>query len=235
MKGVRRLLGVVLVSGVLVACGTSGDSGTSEAGATESSTSGGGVSEADATAATLLDAGFGQQDQFVWVTALVRNDSDTVGQTVIVHFNALDASGNTIKSADQVEAFSRPGETLAVGTQMTVSQEEVAKVKANLLVEDSGAFSDEPFPTMPVSDMQVTKRQYGGWQAQFTLKNPTSEPVQNPRIGIVCFAGDTIIGGRSTYPALVPANGTTVVESDVMVSGKPERCEAYVGAPAARS
>ena len=40
---------------------------------------------------TLKEAGFGQTDEYVWVTALVHNNSAYVGQTVTVNFNVLDA------------------------------------------------------------------------------------------------------------------------------------------------
>lgn len=230
----RRLVHVLaasaLLGGLLAGCGgsDSGRSGGSANGAGHSSNRG-----KDATAATLVKSGFGQDGEYVWATSLVHNDSGVVGQTVTVHFDLKDASGNLVKSADQVEAFSRPNEDLVVGNQVDVPRRtKITTVKASLNVEDEGAFSDKPFPEMPTSK-PVLKKVYGAWQAHFELTNPTSKPVKNPRIGIVCFdARKRIVGGTSEFPELVPPKGKVAVDTvGLTVSGKPHACKAYVGAP----
>ncbi len=43
------------------------------------------------------------------------------------------------------------------------------------------------------------------WHAKFTIKNPTDEPLQSPRIGVICKGADgKVNGGGSDYPDLVP-------------------------------
>src|SRR4051812_45547461 len=100
-----------LLSGVIAGCGSSG--GSSGSGSNSNRVE-------DATAARLMKSGFGQDGEYVWVTSLVHNDSGVVGQTVTVHFDLKDTSGILVKSADQVEAFSRPNEELNVATQVDV-------------------------------------------------------------------------------------------------------------------
>jgi hypothetical protein len=108
-----------------------------------------------------------------------------------------------------------------------------ATVESTLLIEDNGAFPDEPFPEMKTSRVKVVSDSYGGWTANFELNNPTDQPVQNPRVGIICFnAANKIIGGGSDYPDLVPPSGKVLVEGRIITSGKPASCKAFVGAPA---
>ncbi|MFF7550601.1 hypothetical protein ACFZCU_44355 [Streptomyces canus] len=82
----------------------------------------------------LVASGFGQQDEYVWVTSLVRNTSPHVGQTVTVQFNVLDANNKIIGSESQVENFSQPDQLLVVGTQVDVKPSEKAQlVRTGLL------------------------------------------------------------------------------------------------------
>lgn len=189
---------------------------------------------ADKTAATLVKSGFGQSGQFVWVTSLVHNDSKAVGQTVTVHYDLLDASGARVKKADAMASFSRVGEDLAVGAQVAVRPGiEVASVNARMTVKYTGSLAGAYFPALTVSNMKVVKAASGSWTMQFDVANPTARPVQSPRIGVICFNGKgKIIGGASDYPARVPAKGKTAVRpAGAIVSGKPAKCEAYVGPP----
>jgi hypothetical protein len=55
------------------------------------------------------------------VTSLVENQAeDNVGQFVTIQFNLLDSDGEILASTEQVEAFSRADQKLAVGTQVDI-------------------------------------------------------------------------------------------------------------------
>lgn len=182
---------------------------------------------------TLKESGFGQHDEYVWVTALVHNNSKYVGQTVTVNFNVLDQAGEILKSESQVEAFDRPEADHIIGTQVSLNPgEKAAKVEATLDVAAEGTFSDKPFPTLPTTDVSLTK-EFGTHKASFVLSNTLGQPLKSPRINVLCRdAAAKIVGGGSTYPDLVPAGGKSKVEANLLVSGTPKSCEAFVGAPA---
>jgi hypothetical protein len=188
---------------------------------------------APAELGTLKEAGFGQRGEYVWVTAVVHNNSKYVGQTVTVNFNVLDAGGQILKSASQVESFSQPQADHILGTQVDLaSGEKAAKVEATLDVEAAGAFSDQPFPAMPTLQVSMTK-DYGSVEASFVLSNPLAQPVKSPRIDVICRdAANKIVGGGSDYPELVPAGGKSKVDARVIVSSSPKTCSVFVGAPA---
>ncbi|MGW0420517.1 hypothetical protein [Streptomyces sp. NPDC003015] len=179
----------------------------------------------------LVASGFGQQDEYVWVTSLVRNTSPHVGQTVTVQFNVLDANNKIIGSESQVENFSQPDQLLVLGTQVDVKpNEKAAKVKATLLVEDEGTFSTKPFPKIPTSAVHVSKGEYGDTTGTFEVSNPTTTPLKDARVGVICYdAKRNVIGGSSEYPDLVPPSGKIRVESTLNTLGIPAACDAYAG------
>lgn len=180
---------------------------------------------------TIKASGFGQRDQYVWVTALVHNNSTDVGQAVTVSFNVLDDTGTLLKTQSQVEAFYRPGADHVLGTQISLDPgQKVAKVEASLDVEANGAFSDKAFPPAPTGPVTVRTDEYGQTVASFELSNPLTVALKSPRVGVVCTnASGAIVGGGSSYPELVPASGRVKVDTDVLVSGKPSACSPYVG------
>jgi hypothetical protein len=182
---------------------------------------------------SLVVSGFGQEGKYVWATALVHNDSDKVGQTVIVTFSAKDAAGQVIRSTDQVEAFSRLGQDLAVGTRLDVGEgTHIATVEATLVVEDEGVFSAAPFPELTTGPVEIAPGTFGGWAANFELTNPTDQPLTIPRLGVMCHdSAGKIVGGGSSYPDFVPASGTVFVECRIITSGEPAGCEVFAAAP----
>ncbi len=191
--------------------------------------------DADAdTKHTLVKSGFGVADGYAWVNAVVRNDSDKIGGTVVVNFNLLDAGGDIIVSGTQTEAFSRAGQSLVLGTQLEVpAGAKPSKVEATAQVKYPGIGPAEAFPELPVGPVKVGKSEFGGFEASATLTNPTAEPLNSPRIGVICLnAAKEIIGGSSIFPDLVPPNGKVKVETNsLIVSGQPASCEMYAGAP----
>ena len=223
----------LLVCSVLVfaLAGCASDTGQAEA-ESESPKAAATKSSAPSELGTIKASGFGQDGEYVWVTAVVHNNSTYVGQTVTVNFNVLDKQGEILESESQVESFSRPKSDHAIGTQVTLEPgQKAAKVEATLDVEAAGAFSDQPFPEMPTSAVKVAQK-YGAQEASFELTNPMSEAVKSPRIQLVCSdAGGSIVGGGMAFPDLVPAGGKIKVDTNVIVSGKPQECSAYVGAP----
>lgn len=182
-----------------------------------------------AKAGEIIKTGFGQKDDYVWVGSLVKNNTDEAGATVTVHYNVKDAAGKILVSESQVESFSRGGELLVVGTQLDVPPgTKAATVEADLVVEPDGI--GQEFPEMQVGEVTIGKDEYGATAATVEITNPTDEPVQSLRLGIICLdATGKIIGGTTEYPD-VPPNGTTRVDTlSLIVSGAPEKCEAYPG------
>lgn len=229
---VATAMTAVATATVLAACSStsaSHDSSTGKAGSTASAKKGG--KSKSKPAGELLASGFGQSDEYVWVTSLVKNNASTVGQTVTVQFNLYDKTGALIGSDSQVESFASIGQLLAAGTQIDLkAHQKAARVKATLLVEDEGVFSDEPFPAIKTSAVKVGKDEFGGVSASFDVMNPTNKPLKDPRIGIICYnAKKQIIGGSDEFPDLVPPSGKYHVDSSVNVSGTPATCTAYAG------
>jgi hypothetical protein len=230
-----RSVALICAAGVfaLSACASGSTPPTSAPAPTTAQTPPVARSSAPKELGTIKASGFGQQDQYVWVTAVVHNNSDLVGQTVTVNFNVLDNQGNLLKSQSQVESFFQPGADHAVGTQVGLEPgQKAAKVETTLDVEASGTFSDKPFPTLPITKVKVGKGQYGEDVASFEVSNPLTVALKSPRIAVVCTdAAGAIIGGGSEFPTLLPASGKVKVDASINVSGKPARCTVYSGPP----
>jgi hypothetical protein len=183
----------------------------------------------------LVDSGFGRDGRYVEAVAIVENLSDHGGQTVTVNFDLLDDSGDIITSVSQVEAFTFPGQQLAVGGFADLgagSKDKVASVEPTVQIEDLGTYK-ETSVDFGTADGTIVPNGFGGWSAKFTIKNPTSTPLRDPRIGIACRGADgTINGGGQEYPERVPANGKIVLDQTTLtVSGEPESCTAYIAGP----
>lgn len=229
----RLLAGAALVVS-LSACGTDDtlEPAPSASPETAVATTEAASTSAPADLGTLQEAGFGQTDEYVWVTALIHNNSAYVGQTVTVNFNVLDADGNILASESQVESFSMPEADHIIGTQVSLAPgETAAEVEAALDVEASGAFSDKPFPEMPTGPLEFTE-EYGFYTASFELSNTLETSLKNPRVSLLCRDDvGSIVGGGSTYPELVPAQGKVKVDVNLLASDEPKDCTVFVGAP----
>jgi hypothetical protein len=226
---IKRMVLGTLAAAVLTACGGTDpdvvDSQTSKAAPSEAASS-----EAAKPQGTILESGFGQSDEYAWVTALVQNESDRAGQTVTVNFNVKDASGQLIASGSQVAAFNWVGQKLPVGTQVDLGKRaKAATVEATVLVKDDGTFDDEvvdnDWGTFPGKIYQ----QYGTWGAKFQVKNPTSEPLDGSAVEIICHdASGKVVGGASAYPELIPPSGETLVDASSIYAVKPHDCVGYL-------
>jgi hypothetical protein len=193
---------------------------------------GGNEDQSQAKSARLLKTGFGQSGEYAWVTSLVENQAeDNVGQFVTVQFNLLDSDGEILASTEQVEAFSRADQRLAVGTQVEIPDRgKVAKVEATMEVSDHQNVDADPFPEITTGKVKVGKSEYGDGVARVQVNNPTDKSLEAPRVGVICLdAKDRVIGGGSAYPELVPPSGKVLQEVTLIASGKIERCDAYAG------
>ena len=227
---VIKLVAALLSLGLgLLMSGCGGSSDTVEKGnsATGSSEKG----AAKKVQGKILESGFGQDGQYVYPVTLVENTSDHGGQTVTVSWNFLDSAGKIVKTGSQVNSFNFARQTIAVTTQVDVAKGvEVASIEPTLLIEDDGTF-EESEVDYGTADARI-KKEYGSWQVSFPVKNPTSEPLKSPSIGVVCRdARGKINGAGFTFPDLVPPNGQISADSDVTVSGKPASCKAYIAGP----
>lgn len=182
--------------------------------------------------AKLLKTGFGQHEEYAWVTSLVQNQSDAnIGRFVTVQFNLYDKSGELIQSTEQVESFSRGDQKMALGTQVDVpDKKKVAKVEATLALSDYDDGNTDPSPEIKTGKVKVVKDEYGGTVARFEVNNPTKEALKSVRVGVICYdTKDRVNGGGSSYPDLVPPSGKVLSETSLILSGKADRCEAYAG------
>lgn len=186
---------------------------------------------ASAPSATVVSSGFGQQGQLAWVSAIVHNDTNTVGQAVTVNFNVLDAAGALVKSASQVEFFSQPDADHILGAQVELpAGVQVDRVEATVAVDKRATFA-QPFPVLPVTTPVFGSDQMGQ-EVSFEVTNPTSVNLQTPRLGIACMdASNRIIGGGSDYPDLIAPGSKVRVEARVVTSGTPASCIVHSGAP----
>jgi hypothetical protein len=202
----------------------------SSSGASSASTPDAMGTNAAKSAGSLLEKGFGQEGTGVRAIAIVQNTSDTAGQKVTVQFHIKDASGNVLASESEVEHFAHVGEKMPVGVTVGLPErKKAASVDATLLVEDNGTVPSEPFPEVKVDSVELVKLSYER-RAIIWVTNPKPEPLKSPRVEVVCYnKAREIIGGNSTYPIYLPPSGDTIVEVNLITSGKPASCTAYVG------
>ena len=227
---------VIAVAAGLVLAGCGGGSGqtvTSTAGASTDTASKASAGTGDAqSAAKLLKVGFGQRDEYVWVTSIVQAaGAEAAGRFVTVQFNVLDASGEILSSTEQTEAFSSQGQKLALGTQVDLSaaKGKASKLEATLVLGDRAGSPAGRFQVTATS-AKIGKNEYGGTVATFQLVNADVAPAKAARVGVVCLnkAGE-IIGGTSEYPDVIPAKGRIRVDADVITTAVPATCEVYPG------
>jgi hypothetical protein len=232
---IRSVLGTIALvpaAVVLAACGSTSSgvaTGTSPTKDVSSLTSAKTTeSETTGAKATVTKVGFGQQDEFVWASALVKNNTEDSGLTVTVHFNLKNSKGKVVASGDQVSAFNWGGQEVPIATQVSAPKHvEITSADATVDVEDNGiGETSDDWGTFKGKLFS----QYGQWNARFTVKNPTDKPLKSSALQIICVntKGD-IIGGDAEFPELIPASGVTVVETlNTYLSEKPASCTGYL-------
>lgn len=231
--GFRSSASLVLLVTLLAGCG-----GTAEDDDQEPAGSDGGAQNADpsnpddAPKVEIVDSGFGQGEYTTQAMVIVSTDSETaIGEFVTVSVNFLDAKGQILATAEQVESFTWVGQELAMPVTPTDLDEKakVASIEPSVSLSDYGT-TEESKPPLPVLDStEIRKGEYGGFTASFALTNETDAELKSPRVGVVCYdVADKIIGGTSTYPEFVPAGRTIRIDADPTVSGQPKSCKAFV-------
>lgn len=182
---------------------------------------------------TLVDSGFGQNGVYVQGIAIVSTDSEAaVGEFVTVSMNFLDAKGEIVGTEEQVESFSWAGQNLVLPVWLDLSDTpkvKVAKVDVSMSLSNNGSAATSLAPMAEIKASTIKKQQYGtGYTAVFQLKNAGTEPLEDARVGIVCYtASDKINGGGSEYPTLIAPGKTIRLSADVTTSDKPASCTAF--------
>ncbi|MBO0926295.1 hypothetical protein J1G44_17610 [Cellulomonas sp. zg-ZUI199] len=185
--------------------------------------------EEKADHAEILEAGFGQDGDYTWVTSLVSNTGH-VGEFATVVFNLFDETDTLIATEEQVEIFTSAEGVTAIGTQTDTTGKTVARVEATLEVSDYGSSAEPAEPVAPVDGQQTAE---GDWT--FTLVNGTAEDWSDLRVGIICRSAEgTIVGGGGDFPSLVPAGGQYLIDGWVMAAS-PASCTAYPQLPSPES
>lgn len=180
----------------------------------------------------IVASGFGQSGEYTQGIVVVTTDDEAaIGESVTVAVNFLDADGQIIATEEQVESFSWVGQELVlpVWLDQSPSKTKVASIEPSVSLSDYG--SEEAKAPLPVLDAtEIKKAEYGdGFTASFGFTNETQSDLKDLRVGIACYnAANNIIGGTSDYPELASAGKTIRIDADVMVSGKPATCKAFV-------
>ena len=230
-------LGTLFASAVVLALLTGCGSGAEKK--TPGGADGGGsVAKSDSSSndskpsVKLIAQGFGQSDEYATGIAIVTTDSKaSVGESVTVSANLMDANGQILATEEQVEQFNWVGQQLVLPISFDLSNQphaKATKIEASASISDYGSGSEAKAPLPTLNAAQVKKGEYGGWTATFAFQNTTSSALKDMRVGIACYnKAGSINGGSSEYPSLAPAGATIRIDSDVTTSGMPATCKAF--------
>lgn len=180
----------------------------------------------------LVAQGFGQSDEYPTGIAIVTTDSRaSIGESVTVSANLLDAKGQILATEEQVEQFNWVDQQLVLPISFDLSNQpraKATKMEASASISDYGMGGEEKAPLPALNSAEVKKSEYGGWTASFAFKNTTEDALKDMRVGIVCYdKAGSIVGGSSEYPALAAPGATIRIDSDVATSGMPANCKAF--------
>lgn len=221
-----RLLGVLAASALVLTACSGADDSLGEIG--------GAAAEAVDAPVTVevIDSGFGQLDDYVHgVVVVTSGDDRAVGEFVTASMNFLDAGGEIVGTAEQVESISWVGQELVLPLALDLSATpglEVAEVDVSASLSDYGLGGETVDPLETAEARELRPGEFGGTTAVFEVANPTDTDLDGARIGIVCRdSAGAINGGTSEYPNLIAAGKTVLVESDVATSGEAASCLAY--------
>lgn len=182
---------------------------------------------ADSTA-RVVQAGFGQDRDTVWVSAEAENLTGSDGAFLVANFNLFDAAGNLVKTASQTERFGFGMKRMYIGTMVSLDRGTVVeKVEATA---NAKVYSTDPDPdfnmALEVGEVQVVHADFTS-EARVPISNPSDQVVPSARVAVACFnPANQIIGGGSTFPVSIAARGTVLADAQVRVTGTPSRCSA---------
>lgn len=220
----KTILPMIAVALLFAGCGGSDDDSAKSGGS-------GKTDENSVEAAPeLVEAGFGQSDQYAQGIAIVKIPENAVDRYITVSMNFLDAAGEILATEEQVESSTWADQELVlpVWADLGDSKAKVAKVEATVAASDYDAQTPEGLEPLQRVKARSIKEEYGTYKAAFEITNQSDEPMKEMRVGVVCRdRSNAIIGGGSDYPDLIAAGGKAVSEVDVTVSSKPESCIAY--------
>ncbi len=230
MPGVRTFAGLAALAGAVTvsACG-GGSSQPAAGGATHTPIASPTSEVSPAEPASVVKAGFGQQDQFLWVTALVRNNTADAGQTVVVSFNVKGPGGKVIATGSQTSGFNWAHQEVPIGTQVEVPKHtKVTAVAPTVSVEDQGIVTTSK--DYGSFKGEIVKDQYGAWSATFHVRNPTSKLLKNIALMSICTdQKGRVIGGGNDFPDLIPPGGEIVVKPlTLYLTQRPVSCTGYL-------
>ncbi|MDQ7993600.1 MAG: hypothetical protein REI45_13090, partial [Propionicimonas sp.] len=117
-------------------------------------------------ALTVVESGFGQRDEYVWVTAVVRDDGQAAGRFITANFNLLDASGEILESETQVEQMTWDGQELVLGTQVALdsAKTKVASIEVDTVISDNSDNTSDR-ARFTTGKVKISKSPYGGYTA----------------------------------------------------------------------
>lgn len=103
------------------------------------------------------------------------------------HGDFLDKAGAIITTESQAESFAHAGQTVALQAWADLGspRTKVAAIKPTLLVEDQDTFEESDIEFAP-SDSTSIRNDYGTWLAKLPVRSPSTKPLKDVRIGIVC-------------------------------------------------
>lgn len=170
----------------------------------------------------IAEAGVGQRDGYAWAAALVTTRGH-VGESLTVHFNLFDDAGELVGSGDQVTEIVSEESSLAIGTQVEVGDQTIARVDATFAVDDYGVHYD-PLPALAPAPATIGEYSMGSVR----LNNDTDQPWRDVWVGIICRdASGAIVGGGDAYPELVPANAESMADAYVIAASSVTECTGY--------
>lgn len=182
-------------------------------------------SPSDSTA-TVLQTGFGQVRKTVWVSTEVENLTGSDRAFLVANFNLFDGAGNLVKTASHTERYGYGVTRMFIGTMVSLDDSIVAEkveATANATVYSTGSAPDFDV-TLKIGEVQFAQSDFRN-EARVPISNPSDQVIPSARVAIACFnVAGQIIGGGSTFPNSIAAQGTMLAEASVYVAGIPSRC-----------
>ena len=225
---------VVVILSVISACGSSEDDSSSStpAGSDGGDKNASSDAEDEKPTVEIVDSGFGQSEYTTEAIVIVTTNSEAaLGESVTVSVNFLDAGGQILATAEQIESFNWVGQQLVLPVTPSDLAEnaKVASIEPSASLSDYGMGQEAKAPLPVLESTEIKKGEFGGYTASFAFTNETDSDLKSLRVGVACYdTANGIIGGTSTYPELAPAGKTIRISADPTVASKPASCKAFV-------